>query len=142
MPYFVDLFSLLKVKPEDLPSPYKLRNMIIQYSDEIYEETYNLLKSKIVSLIIDRSTSWNSNYYEISVFCPGMIKHIKLVHVINSDAVALKKVIDKHIDFFKSKNISVVGICTDNGPNLKATCDQICIEFMIGKTDTPLLHFS
>lgn len=34
-PYFVKLFTFLNVKESDLPSPYTLRNQIIQHSKEL-----------------------------------------------------------------------------------------------------------
>ena len=71
-----------------------------------------------------------------------MIKHIKITNLPISTADCLKKTILPIISNLKSKNISIIGICTDNGPNLKSACDQIILDFKNGKIDVPLIRFA
>lgn len=141
-PYFIELFTFLNVKKEDLPTPYKLRKAIQLYSDEIYSKTYAHLKNKIVSLIVDGTTSWSMQYYEFAVFTPGTIKHIKILHIPISDAICLKKAILNVISSLEQKGVTVVGICTDNGPNLKSACEQITDDYKKGLHKIPLLRFA
>lgn len=140
--YFKNFLLSVGVEKEKIPSPYILRKNITDFSKKVYDDTYSILKNKIVSLIVDGTTSWSNTYYEISVFTPGIIKHIKLVKIAIASADCLKKTILFYIDKLGDMNISVVGICTDNGPNLKAACDKISSDFINGKCKIPLIRTS
>lgn len=140
--YFIELFTFLGVDPKEIPSQYELRNKRISYSNELYREGYNNLQNNLASLIVDGTTSWSTIFYEFSIFVPGKIRYIKLMRVLNSDANSLKKQITDLILDLRSKAISIVGICTDNGPNLKNARELLHQDFLEGKNDIPLIRFS
>ena len=55
--------------------------MILAYGRKIKEKTLNYFSNKIVSLVIDGSTSWGKNLYEIAIFMPGVIRHFGLFEI-------------------------------------------------------------
>ncbi|KAK8836057.1 hypothetical protein M9Y10_040117 [Tritrichomonas musculus] len=141
-PYFIELFTFLGVKETEIPTQYILRKSIINYSEKIYRTNFSLLENETCSLVVDGSTSWSNTYYELAIYKPGMIKHYKLMRIGLSTAQHLSSIIKKTIQNLRDKNISIVGICTDNGPNLKAACDQIQTEFLNGTCEFPLIRFA
>ncbi|KAK8880386.1 hypothetical protein M9Y10_003057 [Tritrichomonas musculus] len=77
--YFIKLLNFLGISDREIPTSYSIRRVVKAFSNQIYKETYSDFHNSIVSLVVDGSTSWTTNFYEFALFSPGKIKHIKLL---------------------------------------------------------------
>ena len=76
-------------------------------------------------LIIDNTASRNLSLYQISIYHPGLLRHLTLIKIDNPTAKNIKVIIESICDELLKHDISVIGVTTDNGANLVKCFDDI-----------------
>ena len=139
---FKKIFLNLGVKEKDIPNSEDFKKMIINYSNELFKKNLELFENKNVSLIFDGSTSWNRNFYQFSIFYPGIVRHYGLFNIYDTSADSIKRILINIIENLKRKNINVFGITTDNASNLVSCFNKIKEDVEKGETLFPLIRFA
>ena len=66
----------------------------MELSEIKHQETIQIFENKMVSLIIDGTTSWNQSLYQISIYHPGLLRHLTLIKIDNPTAKNIKFIIE------------------------------------------------
>ena len=140
--YFKQMFIDQGVKEELIPNSENFRELIIEYSNLKHDENLQLFENKFVSLVIDGTTSWNRSMYQISLYYPGILRHLLLQQIDNPTGNNLKIIIENICTKLEERNIAVVGVTTDNGANLVKCFKEIEKDVILNKFDFPIIRFS
>lgn len=95
-----------------------------------------------MSLVIDGTTSWNRSMYQISLYYPGLLRHLLLQQIDDQTGNNLKIIIENICTELRKRNIAVVGVTTDNGANLYKCSKEIEKAVLLNKFDFPIIRFS
>ena len=92
---FTKIFTDLGIKKSKIPKSDQFRSLIIQYSSKLFDENLKLFKNKLISLILDGTTSWNRVFYQFSLYFPGIVRHCSLINLDLATSKNIKEIINK-----------------------------------------------
>ncbi|KAK8837477.1 hypothetical protein M9Y10_036474 [Tritrichomonas musculus] len=139
---FIKIFLLFNIPKEKVPSPGQIRDSILKYSHKLLNETFKLFENKMVSLIIDGTTSWNKSLYQVSIYYPNIVRHHSLIQINPATAENLIIIIQKICQQLSEKNIEVIGVTTDNASNLVSCFEKIKEKTFSNEFQFPIIRFS
>lgn len=141
-PIFRQLFINMGIDDKEIPNSENFRDLIFELSNIKHSENIELFQNKLVSLVIDGTTSWNKSLYQISIYYPGLLRHLTLIQIDKPTANNLKIVINSICEELSKNNISVVGVTTDNASNLVKCFNDIQKEVFEQDKKFPIIRFA
>lgn len=141
-PVFKKIFINMGIEEKDIPNSENFRDQIFELSNLKHSENLELFENKMVSLVIDGTTSWNRSLYQFSIYYPGKLRHLSLIQIDKPTAENLKIVINSICEELSTKNISVVGVTTDNGSNLVKCFKDIEKDVFENDYKFPIIRFA
>ena len=121
----------------ELPCIQTFKRAIIQYSEEIQEESLNDMKDTVCGLAVDGSTFRGSHYYATILIGPRKIRLLRIQLIQKQDGVSLSNYLFEVYKICLSHHITISGVCSDNGPGIKAALTKehpLYFRALVGNT--------
>ena len=101
-------------------SQQKIREEIINYANELKEETKKQIRNTLVSLVIDGATINSENgWYALGLATRHNVYYYDVYHLSSSTTRAIsRQLIDIINEIEKDTHARVIGACSDNAPNI------------------------
>ena len=140
--YFLKIFINLGITKSFLPTQNIFRDLVIRYSEIVNENNLKLFENKSISLVIDGTTSWNRTLYQFSLFYPGILRHFSLIQIEKATGDNIRNIFNLICEHLRKRNISIVGVTTDNVSNLVSCFNTLYDDVINGKYSFPIIRFA
>ena len=107
-----------------IPSYDKLRQLVIDEALRIEQRNLRSLYGKIVSLLLDEATRWNTHYEGVVIYTPERLYFMSVTPIPGLKANYLAHLTSYIVKKLQSFGITVVSVCTDNAGNNKKAYDE------------------